>query len=159
MPRPRTDEEFRAHFDSKLDKESDASGCWLWTGAICSNGYGQVGWKGKTWRAHRLSYILSGGTFPEGKPHLCHSEHCVGKKHCCNPAHLRPDDDKGNQADRIRDRTDSRGEKQWLAKLTAEQVLQIRARATESQTSLAREFGVTHKAIWAIIHHRNWRHL
>lgn len=58
--------------------------CWLWTAAQKHNGYGSFTYKGKTFRAHRLSYELLVGPIPAGLvlDHLCRVRHCV------NPAHL-----------------------------------------------------------------------
>jgi hypothetical protein len=61
----------------------DESGCWLWTGAIASNGYG---WLHKS-SAHRLVYeAVTGLSVPKGLDidHLCRVRRCV------NPAHLEP---------------------------------------------------------------------
>lgn len=68
--------------------EGDPSGCWLWTGAIQTNGYGSTGipGSGRTALAHRYVYELLVGPIPEGLTidHLCRLRHCV------NPAHLEP---------------------------------------------------------------------
>jgi len=51
-----------------------------------------------------------------------------------------------------------RGELSYSAKLTWPQVKEIRQRASlESQSALAREFGVTQSAIWRIINNKTWR--
>lgn len=63
------------------------SGCWLWTGAIGSGGYGLFfAKKGKTLRAHRASYEAHVGPVPAelDLDHRCHNRACV------NPGHLRP---------------------------------------------------------------------
>lgn len=69
-------------FWSKVDKSGD---CWEWTAAT-SGGYGRFGMDGRSWRAHRVAYILILGEFPEGLEldHLCRNKRCV------NPAHLEP---------------------------------------------------------------------
>jgi hypothetical protein len=59
-------------------------GCWLWTGARRSNGYGtySVG-RGRTTTAHRVAFVLSGGTIPDGYQvdHLCKNPQCVRPDH------------------------------------------------------------------------------
>lgn len=66
------------------------TGCWLWTGATQSNGYGCVGVYGKSQLAHRVSYELLVGPIPNGLV----IDHVVarGCRHraCINPAHLEP---------------------------------------------------------------------
>jgi hypothetical protein len=70
-------------FWSKVNKEADG-GCWEWTGALTSAKYGNVGYQGKNFSAHRISYTLVIGVIPEGLvlDHLCMNRKCV------NPSHL-----------------------------------------------------------------------
>src|SRR5208337_565486 len=58
--------------------------CWLWKGAIHSNGLGVTSVNGSLVGTHRYSYELSNGTIPNGMNvfHTCTNRHCV------NPAHL-----------------------------------------------------------------------
>lgn len=62
------------------------SGCWLWTGALASNGYGSVGYAARIHSAHGLAYRLLVGDVPDGLQldHLCR------ERRCCNPVHLEP---------------------------------------------------------------------
>lgn len=65
----------------------DASGvCWEWTGGRTTKGYGQLIREGKTWRAHRWSWIHLVGPVPDGLEldHRCRNRLCV-----C-PDHLEP---------------------------------------------------------------------
>ena len=58
------------------------------------------------------------------------------------------------------DPTLRRGENNRLAKLTTEQVRQIRAiGSTMSLPALARQFGVTKQTIWGIVHRKTWQHV
>ena len=87
MPRKYSDEIFEQKFWEKVDKISDTSGCWLWTGGKNSSGYGVVRWNRIMSVTHIVAYLLTGNTVSE-ELDLRHSEHCLGKKHCCNPEHL-----------------------------------------------------------------------
>lgn len=62
------------------------SGCWEWTGALNSRGYGQVGVLGVSKSTHRVAYELLVAPIPEELQidHLCRN------KPCCNPTHLEP---------------------------------------------------------------------
>lgn len=68
-------------FWAKVVKSAD--GCWLWTGAS-TQGYGDVGIDGKTRKAHRVAWELSGRTLDPSLTldHLCRNRACV------NPDHL-----------------------------------------------------------------------
>ena len=66
----------------------DESGCWLWIGALDSNGYGRVNYGGhaKSGLAHRVMYLTIKGQIINNLPldHLCRNHKCV------NPNHLEP---------------------------------------------------------------------
>ena len=62
------------------------SGCWIWTGALTTRGYGSVRVANGTARAHRATYEMALGPIPTGLEldHLCRVPTCV------NPDHLEP---------------------------------------------------------------------
>jgi len=119
--------------------------CWVWRGSKTGKGYGHVEWKGKTIRCHRLYWLLSGRTIPEGLE-MCHGPGC--SKACYNPEHLRPDTRSANNLDKHRDGTANN-------KLTEEQVRAIRA-DTRAQKEIAEEYGVKQVTISAIKIGRCW---
>ena len=135
----------------RVDKLSDPQGCWLWLGPK-NRGYGRTYWEGNKVYTHVLIYNLTGHTIPSGLD-LTHSNLCVGKKHCCNPEHMTPKSHAENNRDQHRDNTMTQ------AKLTAEQVIQIRSRVNNSCMDLAREFGVSHSNISKILLNKSWKHL
>lgn len=77
----------RDRFFEKVTPEPN-SGCWLWTGAADSQGYGSI-WVGSgkgNSGAHRVSYEMHVAPIPAGLilDHLCRTPSCV------NPDHLEP---------------------------------------------------------------------
>jgi hypothetical protein len=67
----------------------DESGCWIFTGALSTSGYGRVGRGARAEglaQTHRVTYEHLVGPIPEGLDidHLCRV------RACCNPAHLEP---------------------------------------------------------------------
>ena len=138
-------------FWSKVDKTGE---CWLWTGLKNEWGYGTTWRGGKNEKVHRISWILSGNTIPEG--HVV--RHKCRNRHCCNPEHLETGTQAENNADKIRDGTSNRGVKNPTAKLTEDQVREIRAKYASGalQKSLAEEYGVTQRTISYIITRKNW---
>jgi hypothetical protein len=78
----------RQRFEAKVDVTPT---CWLWTGVIAGNGYGQIALSGNRMEyAHRVSYELHVGPIPDG----LHIDHVWSRgcrhRHCVNPAHLEP---------------------------------------------------------------------
>lgn len=136
-------------FWGKVDKTET---CWLWTGYSTKNGYGSFNMNGQTQLSHRVSWKLSGNTIPDG--HVL--RHKCRNRHCCNPEHLETGTVAENQADMIRDGTSQRGTKCHMAKLTEEQVRQIRVRADESRALLAEEYSVSRRTISDIINRKSW---
>ena len=66
-------------FWAKVDKSGD---CWMWTASKHQKGYGQVRIEGKLYRAHRLSYEWTYGSFDK-KLCVCHK--------CDNPSCVKPE--------------------------------------------------------------------
>lgn len=68
----------------RLDRLTDKSGeCWLWTGSMYPEGYGQFHFQGKSGNAHRAAYILSRGPISSDLvvDHKCHNRACVRPDH------------------------------------------------------------------------------
>ncbi len=74
-----------ARFMAKVSPEPN-SGCWLWTGAIQTQGYGSFGFgaRGRSVLAHRFSYELHVGPIPAGLSldhFVCQTRSCVRFDH------------------------------------------------------------------------------
>ena len=68
------------------DRVNKTDTCWLWTGYVKTNGYGQLKVNRKNFHAHRFCYELCKGAIPAEMEldHLCRVRHCV------RPEHLEP---------------------------------------------------------------------
>lgn len=85
--------------------------------------------------------------------------HTCDNPPCCNPAHLRCGTQKENIEDKYtKGREDPRsGGRNHMAKLTGQQVAEIRSRvACERGVDLAREYGVSKATISEIKNRRHW---
>ena len=158
--------EVSPRFWSKVDERSPAE-CWEWTAALNNRGYGQFWLPLMRTMAlsHRVAYVLAGGVLADrrGRPGAVGELvlHRCDNPPCCNPHHLSLGDHGRNMAEKVqRGRcADSRGERNSRARLTAEQVAEIRRRSTGTygeQSALAREFGVSVGAVAHVIHGRSW---
>lgn len=72
-------------FLAKVRREGD---CWIWTGHLDDNGYGQFRFGGKIVGAHRFSYAVFRGMIPRRR-HVHHGEECTNHA-CVAPGHLAP---------------------------------------------------------------------
>ncbi len=84
-----------AHFWAKV--RPLPNGCWEWTAAVNSGGYGQWGVEGRSRSVHRIAHETFIGPILDGLTvdHECHNRDigCAGgrcrHRRCCNPAHLK----------------------------------------------------------------------
>jgi hypothetical protein len=137
---------------------SETDDCIAWPFYVMPNGYGQM--YDPAVHRMRLVHVLMcewvHGPRPEGKEVAhgpCHNRACI------NSRHLSWKTSRENHLDMVRDGTDRRGEKHPLAKLTAEQVGEIRVRYAAgdvTQQALATEYGVQRPAISRIVTGARW---
>ncbi len=170
--RPITDiepERIKRFYESLVITEE---GCWIWIGPTTGNGYGQFVIRSgdrrkhgeRTRLAHRVSYALYYGVDPLDKCvcHVCDNAICV------RPSHLFLGTIGDNNTDRHRKgRTNlttkrARGDKNANAKLNDEKVAEIRRTYDGkfgSKSRMARQYGVSHQTIRAILNNEYWHHV
>jgi hypothetical protein len=134
-----------------------SAGCWEFGGPRNSGGYGKLRFAGKHPAAHRLAYEAWVGSIPNGLVvrHRCDNRPCV------NPQHL----ELGTVADNNRDRAErgrsSRGSKSPNAKLTEDEVTEMRALYTTggwTYRTLGARYGVSDVMVGNIVRQESWRH-
>ncbi len=154
MPQQRKRRDLTERFWSKVDKSGGPDACWPWYAPIY-HGYGRFSVESKkSVPAHRFAYELTNGPIPDGLL-VCHK---CDNRACCNPAHHFLGTDADNIHDCVAKGRNAHGSRNGRAKLTEEQVREIRAAYPErTQDSLAREYGVSQRLISLIVRGENWR--
>lgn len=153
-------------FFEKINKVE--SGCWEWSGAIGSHGYGNfaIGSERssrKTEYAHRAAWLIIHGPIPDGMV-VCHR--CDNKR-CVNPEHLFI----GTQHENVRDciikgRANYRsgpnpkiqGVRHPNARLSEEQVKAIFS-DMRPYSKIASDLGVSVSTVHNIKTHKGWNHV
>lgn len=134
-------------------------GCMLWLGNCDSGGYGVMTVSRAGVRAHRLALRIAVGPPDPPDAEAAHAPREVcGNRHCVAPAHLRWATKAENQADRWADGTHNRGDRDGRAKLTWDDVREIREKAAlgASNRVLGKEYGIDHSQICRIAAGRAW---
>ena len=152
-------------FWAKVEK---TDGCWLWTGSVTRDGYGQIckgGKQGKMLRAHAVAWFLEHGKWAEYLCHTCDVPRCI------RIGHLFEGDPKINAADRhAKGRTTGatvlgihpKGEQVNHAKLTTDQVRHIRKLYDAGGGSIKELMGLftlSKTAITCVVKRKTWKHV
>jgi hypothetical protein len=144
--------------NSKLDGE-----CRLFTGYLNNGKYGMTSFKNKTMQVHVLAMqIFLKGNIPEGKivRHKCKNKNCFAIEH------LELGTSTENMADKIRDQTDSCGERSPNTILNNKIVLDIfSTKGNETAVQRAKDFSkkydieITPSMIYRIDDGSTWNHV
>jgi hypothetical protein len=138
MSRPRLP--FENHY--KIEDRGYSSPCWIWQGAVTTNGYGQFSRYRKTTRAHRYYYEKNNGKIPHGMEihHLCQTKLCV------NATHMK-----------IVTREDHN--RITFSKLTDDDINTIRelCRNGNPQTEVAKLYNIDHNTVHNIVYKIRWK--
>lgn len=146
-------------FWEKVDKtpgHGPNGDCWLWTGAIDSNGYGAVRHSTKR-NTHRVAYELVHGEIDRNMDIM----HSCDVRLCCNDAHLKA----GTRLENVRDAQSKertpRGESHGTAKLSEPIVRLIRELAKNgySRKRIAVLSGLHRETVREIVNGRTWSHV
>lgn len=138
-------------------KSTGSSGCWAWLGRKSVRGYGIISHQRKTWRVPRLVWTLRFGPIPAGKL-ICHT---CDHPWCVRPSHLFLGTAIENNADKQAKNRQAKGER-CNHKLTAEQVLQLRAMYQPRKMPmriLAQRFDISPTMVHLILTRKFWSHL
>lgn len=137
------------------------SGCWEWMGSrwgYCGNipkAYGVISVEGKNYSAHRWIYSYVNNKQLDKDTYICHR---CDNTLCVNPNHLF----EGNVQDNIDDRNiknrQAKGEKHGGAKLTEQDVIEIRSNKIDSKV-MAEKYNVHRDTIYKIRSGDSWKHL
>jgi len=165
---PELSELERARFWSKVNVK-DKYECWNWLNTT-SSGYGRfrVG-KQYHYQAHRVSFQLFNGRFPNKKLVL----HKCDNKLCVNPNHLFSGTHRENAQDMVRKGRHvgtkgqrmlnvKKGEDSYNHKLTNSQVLKIReifAGGYMSNRAIGRKFNISDIQVGNIVKRKCWTHI
>jgi HNH endonuclease len=141
----------------------NSDGCWIWQKSRMSNGYGRFSLGGgRDTGAHRMAHLIFKGKIPAGYD-VCHR---CDVRPCVNPDHLFAGTRSENIMDASRKNRVSRthqckGSAQGSAKLDESKVVAIFAllKSGESQSSIARKYGVTQRVISLISRREAWKHV
>lgn len=150
---------FVDRFWKKVDRKSEDE-CWNWIASCAGKGYGQIkpplGFGRRNFYAHRISFTLAFGGVPDGLE-VCHR--CDNPK-CCNPKHLFAGTRAINAQDMSIKMRSTWGVRSGTAKLTEQQVREIRALIDQvPQTEIASRFGVSQIQISRIKTGKRWNKL
>ena len=156
MSKKSTPEDFWARVQGN---RSERNGCWNWTGATNSTGYGTLTYQGQHATAHRVAAFLcdlvSSIAAPKNRQGFGFILHQCDNRLCCNPTHMRVGTYAENQLEaysRTR-RKAHRGSAHTNAKHTKESVALVKDMYAHgvSQEAIAKLLGVSQSGISKIL--------
>lgn len=137
-----------------LSNTKKVGDCLLWQGTT-TNGYGRIQRKYEVVHAHREVHRLATGESPEVVMHVCDTPLCI------NPEHLRSGTGRENTQDMVDKGRQARGARNASTKLTEQQAREIRAALAAGVPilRLARAYGISRGALYAIRYSKSWSYI
>lgn len=162
-------------FWQRVDRSAGDDACWPWLASMTRRGYGMfhLG-KGNYARVNRVAWFLENGRIPDGMviAHECDNPSCANPRHLNAISQLANIEDRNKKGRAMNGpnaprrslqplKGHRRGEGANRAKLTAAQVIEIRAQHASgvSIRGIGRTFGVSGASIAAIVKRRSWQHV
>ena len=142
-------------FWSKVDTSGD---CWIWTGSVAGNGYGDFGASpSRHVSAHRFSYEQAYGEIPHGVVirHQCDTPLCV------KPTHLLPGSHSDNKADSVTRHRHAHGERHGHSRFSDADIREMRRLMSLGlgSRSIARVFNTDSGTVCKIARRESWAHV
>jgi len=136
------------------------SGCRIWLGHVCGDGYGQFHVRRQKQKAHRVSWVIANGPLPDG----LHVLHRCDVPCCVNPDHLFLGTHAENMADKGRKGrahgNGLRGTDHPRARLTPDAIREIRRlRGAQPLAVMAARFGISKSNVSLIQLRKAWAHV
>jgi len=152
----RTPEE---RFWAKVDRSGGPDSCWPWSGRRQRTGYGIVTIAQRKLGAHRVAL-----GWAIGRPLVSNevARHLVcDNPPCVNPAHLAVGSNIDNNRDKVEKGRSNRGERHGNARLTEDQVLEIRRLADggRAHSAIAKDMGLSRRLVSRIASRERWVYL
>lgn len=140
---------------SKIEDSSDSEACWIFTGYIRPDGYGDIKLSGtrKNIRPHRLSKAIADGIpLPKSDVFACHkcdNPRCVNPNHIFWGSHADNMGDMANKGRATGNKMNNKGRSNPRSKLSKRQFEEIKARIQngEANTHIAKDYPVTHSTV------------
>lgn len=119
------------------------TGCWVWSGKANHDGYGDVRFAGRMFKAHILYFRLKKGDIPAG----CELDHLCQNRLCVNPDHLEP----VPHSENVR-----RGRATRLTKSQIEDIRHMYSTGQFGYRKIAKQFGITYPHVARIVKRISW---
>lgn len=134
--------------------------CWNWVGAKVQKGYGVLRINGKNERTHRYSYNIHKGPIPRGVGYhgVCVLHKCDNPS-CVNPEHLTLGTNSDNVSDMVNKMRNTIGERNGMAKLKLNDVIEIRNLKKQGYTlrELSSKFNIAISTASQIVNKKRWK--